>query len=102
MLKWNVYTSDFNGKRIVVDNIFEHGGFTADCKKNAKKNKDKEAFAEQLRRDIMYYFWAKCEWEVMIGDLFRDEVKIKVDVYDQVCLNWDLFVDYVWENRKNL
>ena len=24
----------------------------------------------------------------------------KVDIYDQVMLNWDLFIRYVWENRK--
>ena len=27
---------------------------------------------------------------------------IKIDVYDQIKLNWDLFVDYVWNERKNI
>jgi hypothetical protein len=30
---------------------------------------------------------------------FRDE---KIDVYDQVRLNWDVFIDWLWENRKEL
>ena len=27
-------------------------------------------------------------------------VEEKVDIYDQVMLNWDLFIKYVWENRN--
>jgi hypothetical protein len=26
----------------------------------------------------------------------------KIDVYDQVMLNWDVFVDYVWDNKEEL
>ena len=75
----------------------------------------------------MYYFWSKCEWEVVITDwpthitveeieelneeLSRYEarwhrkpyslnvglpVQKKVSVYDQVMMNWDIFVEYVW------
>lgn len=52
----------------------------------------------------MYYFWSKCEWEIIISgwpprDDFNDA---KIDVYDQVKLNWDKFVDYTWDHRKEL
>lgn len=26
----------------------------------------------------------------------------KIDVYDQVMLNWNIFIDYVWENLKGV
>ena len=26
----------------------------------------------------------------------------KIDIYSQVMLNWDVFVDYVWENRRKV
>ena len=26
----------------------------------------------------------------------------KIDVYDQVMANWAVFIDYLWENRKEL
>lgn len=105
MLEWNVYINSFNEKRIEICNIFDHCRFLDGCKKIAKKYKDdKAAFAEELRRELMYYFWSKCEWEIILKDWpphddFNDE---KVDVYDQVRLNWNIFVDYVWENRKEL
>ena len=105
MLVWNVYVGNFNSGLIESHNVFDHWRFLEDCRKNAKKNGgDKDAFAEQLRRDLMYYYWSKCEWEIIIDhwphcDRFRDE---KVDVYDQVRLNWDKFVDYVWQNIGEL
>ena len=113
MLEWNVYIHDFNAKQIKVWNVFNHGRFVEDFSKFAKKlerNKElteeqkKEQFAERLRREMMYYYLSKCEWEIILQSWperedFRDE---KVDVYDQVKLNWDRFLDYTWQNRRKL
>ena len=105
MLSWLVYNEDFNTRCIREFDIFNHHSFRQDCIKNAKKNKDDmEAFVENLRRDLMYYFWSKCEWEIILDgwphrDDFRDK---KIDVYDQVALNWDVFIDYLWENKKGI
>ena len=98
---WNVYVGDFNGRKIKEHNVFDHWGFWTDCVENAKKNKaDKEAFFDRLRKDLMYYYWSKCEWEVVVSHWPPiDGAEIKVDVYDQVMLNWSLFSEYVWENR---
>jgi len=27
---------------------------------------------------------------------------LKIDVYEQVMNNWDVFIDYLWNNRKEL
>jgi len=105
MLEWNVLRSNWNSHQIEPFNVFDHGRFYEGCKKNAKKNaKDKEAFAEQLRKDLMYYYWSKCEWEVIIdhwphNDRFPQK---KIDVFDQVSLNWEKFVDYTWEHAVEL
>ena len=109
MLKWKVFFGDFNSGKIEEYNVFDHFSFLEDCKKNYKKNKeDKEKFEEQLKRDAMYYFWSKCEWEIILShwppnknssDKFKDR---KIDVYDQLKLNWDSFVNYLLENKKEL
>lgn len=65
-LEWNVFSHDFNKKEIETYNIFEHGRFLEDVKKNLKKCETKEEFAEKFRRDLFYYFGSKCEWEVVI------------------------------------
>lgn len=105
MLSWNVYYEDFNRKNIKAFNIFDHWKFWDDCVTNAKKNKDdKDSFAERLIRDLQYYFWSKCEWEIVLTSWpeRKDFNNKKIDVYDQVCLNMEKFIDYVWENRKEL
>lgn len=105
MLEWNVYVGDFNGRVIEVHNIFDHGSFYNDCLKNKRKNgKDRETFFEEMRRDLMYYYWSKCEWEIILQhwpprEDFKD---LKIDVYDQVRLNWDAFTDYVWAHLGEL
>lgn len=131
-LEWNVYTHDFNKNEIKIFNIFNHGRFLEDVKKNLRKCEKKKEFAEELRKDLAYYFWSKAEWEVVITswvphitmseldrlnkereDSFKKynrepyslyvnpDVGEKIDVYEQVRLNWDLFVDYVWSHKKS-
>lgn len=105
MLEWNVYYYNCNGRKIESFNIFDHGSFREDMKKAAKKIKNKEDFEKQLKSNLMYYMWSKSEWEIILapwvgGD--RDRDAIKIDVYDQIMLNWNIFVEYCWNNRIKL
>ena len=104
MLTWNVYVGDFNNSRIVTDNVFDNSGVMEDLRKAVKKFPEKEDFAEAVRKSLMYHYWSKCEWEIILSnwppsERMREE---KIDVYDQVRLNWPVFIDYLWENRKEL
>ena len=65
-LEWNVFRYDINKDKIVTFNIFNHWKFDEDVQKSLKKFKNKDEFAEQLRRDLQYYFWSKCEYEAII------------------------------------
>ena len=128
---WHVYRENVNTKRIEIYNIFEHTSFREDVEEAYATCKTKDEFVEQLRKSLMYYFWSKCEWEVIITDwpthISIDEfdrikseiqkyenwrghkpystgvnlpVAEKIDVYDQVKLNWSAFVDYTWYTLK--
>ena len=107
-MHWFVYRENFNQRKIEPYDIFNHHSFNEDIKDIYKKNKDDfDSFSEQVKRSLMYYFWSKCEWEVIISDWppsTKEKVEEKVDAYDQVMLNWDIFIKYVWEQahkRKN-
>ena len=124
MLEWNVYLEDFNSGEIKVWNIFNHWSFYDACLKARKKFKeDREAFANDIKGWLRYFFWAKCvyeqaglkfdSWHIndksvdkkLIIKVFPDENRFrqkKIDVCQQVENNWDRFIDYVWENRKEL
>lgn len=125
-LCWNVYECDFNSGEIKVYNIFDHGRFFEDVKESLKKCKDKEDFKERIKRHLFYYFGSKCEWEVIITSWppyiskeevsnlckradegeFRHRTAVnletarKIDIREQVMLNFDVFIDYVWSKKK--
>lgn len=100
-LKWNVIIGNFNHKEIETYNIFNHYYFKEDCDKAWKNNKyDFDAFSKEVKRSLMYYFWSKCEWEVIVShwppsERFEDK---KIDVYEQVIMNWDVFIVYLWNH----
>lgn len=92
-----------------------------------KEKYRKEVFSEKLVQVLRYYFWARCEYEVIITDWptcvtkkevdrlqneFKNttahrapinlEVAHKIDIYDQISMNYKLFEDYVWNNLAEL
>lgn len=104
MLKWYVYLENFNSRSIVTYNVFEHFNFYQDVKETIRQIENKQIFSEKIKRIAKYYFWSKCEYEILITSWiahnnFKDE---KIDVYDQLELNWDRFIDYIWVNKKDL
>ena len=103
-ITWNVFYHDCNSGKIDTFNIFDHGSFRAYVKKAAKKCQTKDEFAKNLRSELMYYFWSKCEWEVLISPWIssRENEEMKIDVCWQVMNNWDVFLDYVWNNKRKL
>ena len=99
-----------------------------EIKKKYKDDFDK--FAEEVRLSLAYCYWSKCEWEIVLtsfppyidekeflrlnnerneriekhGQFIRTWVSLekaeKIDVYDQVMMNWDHFINYLWNNKK--
>ena len=105
MVKWNVYFENFNKRKIEIYNIFDHTGFVKDLQKTLRKSDiTPDEITESIKRSLMYYFWSKCEWEIILSDwppsdLFNKE---KVSVYDQVMLNFDSFVGYILNHKKEI
>lgn len=104
MLEWNVYIDDINKRKIIIFNVFKHYSFCEDLKEIIKKCKTIKDFSTELKRICMYYFWSKCEYEIILTcfpkwDKFKEE---KIDVYSQLNLNWDKFVNYIWENKNKI
>ena len=131
-LEWNVLRYNHNNRSFETFNIFNHWRFSEYIDKLlSDKQITREYFEERLRREVMYYYWSKTEWECIVTDLQphikQKELKRiitecyldrtieqgmmrgshvnlsdceKIDVYDQVNLNWDAFVEYVWEFSK--
>lgn len=106
MLEWKVIIGNFNSGEIEQYNVFRHYGFMQDLIKIKKKyGGDREKFTDEVRTSLRYFYWAKCEWEVIVShwpgnsERFHDK---KIDVYDQVAMNFDRFMDYLWEHKSEI
>lgn len=122
---WNVYRYDVNKGEVEIYNVFQHYSFNLDVEKLLKKKPSYEELSEELKHITMYYFWSKCEYETIITEFppyidreeidrlvsekdehpYRTyvnlEVRKKVDIYEQLNLNWGQFVKYVYSFKKN-
>ena len=104
-MEWNVYRISNNRDDVETFNVFNHFSFLEGCAKAAsKKEVTKEEFSDKIKSELFYYFGSKCEWEILIKNwLTRDDIKArKVDVREQIMINYDHFLDYVWNNRSEL
>ena len=104
-LEWNAYTYDFNRGEIRVINILNNSRLLGDIAKAFKEcGDDKDKFAEEVRRWCMYYYWSKCEYEIIVSSFPPSErlPGVKIDVYEQIRLNWDVFINYILEHKADI
>ena len=120
MLSWNVLLEDFNKREVVIY-------FEAVASEIKSKTANKEEFAEEFRVKLMSRFWSRSEYEVIVTSwppyvekaevarlnveqeehfykygAYRQNVNLtvsrKIDIFEQLKLNWQQFIDYVWNN----
>lgn len=63
-LHWLVTYHDCNSDKIKQYDVLKYKQDF--IKKLKKKSQNKEEFADKLRREMMWAFWSKCEWELII------------------------------------
>lgn len=90
-LHWFVYVYDGLKDEIDVYDIFKHNGFKSDI---LTLNKDSNDFDISVKHWLKYWFSSRSQWEITICDLFHTTFK-KINICDQVLLNFDRFIDYL-------
>ena len=101
-MEWYVYRHDSNKGKIIKYNVINTGviNHLIEMLNQIKKEKghwcydDFTAAAMQIYR---YYYWGRCEHEIIIKEWVGREAEEKVDVFDQLMLNWDIFVDHLYD-----
>ena len=121
-LTWNAYIEDRNANTIKVLNIFNNFRFINGVIKANNKYKNDFEFLKEVRSSLMYAFRSKSEYEVIITSwppyiekeeferLTKEDIKYrtwvnlsigeKIDIYNQVMINWEAFKLYLLTNRK--
>lgn len=96
-LEWYALRYDFNSKKIVSFNVMY--GIAELIEKNVRKNiiHDKETLKEFLKREFMYRYWSKYEYEIAMSGLSEHDSQYaeKIDVWKQLEINLDNIVEYV-------
>lgn len=131
-IAYYVYVENLNKRKIEKYNVL-NDGIVEEVLSRVDKMADKESFAEVVEQILMYHYWSRSEWEIVLTDwpphISKEElsrlnaeqeahfkeygaypyghavnptVSEKIDVYDQVMLNWNIFIDYAWENLKGV
>lgn len=104
-MEWYVYYENPINRTIEKYNIFDHHWFANACACKAEDYKnDKNTFTIEIKHELMYYFWSKCEWEMNLTSWINPDRcnPLKIDVYDQVNLNFSQFINYLWANKEEL
>lgn len=99
---WNVYRYSPTAKKVITFNVFDHCGFKMDAENALRKCKTKEELAKKVKSSLFCYFCSKYEWEIILSPytLSLDKTDVKVDVYSQIMINWEHFINYIWSYKK--
>ena len=93
---------DFKKSQREVKEFFQKYIWSEEFKK-CKSLKELIEYSIETRLDrlCMYYFWSKCEYEVIVSAWPpREGSEEKIDIYDQLKANWDIFKELVFKELK--
>lgn len=102
-LEYYVLLPNINNERDYKFNVFRSSRFfrcLMDLKARTKKDNTLN-IKEEVKHLLQYSFWGKAEYEIMVKVLFGKE-EHKIDVYEQIMLNYDLFYEYLIRNWKHI
>lgn len=101
-MEWYVYRHDTNKGKIIKYNVVNTGVIDHLIKMLNQIKEEKghwcyDDFTAAAMQIYRYYYWGKCEHEIIIKEWVGREAEEKVDVFDQLMLNWDIFVDHLYD-----
>lgn len=103
-MSWKVKNYCVNSNKIWDYDVLEYR--EDQIKKFKKKCTTKEEFAEKMRREMMWQYWSRCEYEVIIEIDENNRVwlspwvgcrnpeSVKIDVTDDESFDWHAFAKH--------
>lgn len=99
-LKWYALYWDSNEKSLKKTNVI-HKALIAEVKKAIKKGYDSVAIKNIVKSYLLWRYWSKYEWEVLVSPLFTrnaEEDEVKIDIWTQLEPNLDVITEYLITN----
>lgn len=101
-LKWIVYWNNFNSNKFETFNIFEHYRFKDSINTLLSKCETKDEFSKKVQMELMYNFWSKSEYEIIITckcerifvSPWLGNESYEIDVTNDPSFDWVGFYEY--------
>ena len=99
--EWYVYVEDVNANKIKKFNVFNSFNFLKCCKQTFRKYKDPKKIEEEIKAWARYCFMFKYEYEIVLTCMTEKQnfKSLRIDVYNQLTLNWDSFFEYTMQHK---
>lgn len=89
-MKYNVILWDINKREFIPYDIFRYlKKAYQESKEREEEPKTFEEFKEFVRKESMYMWWGRCQYEILISDWPSQSKIEKIDAYYQVMNNID-------------
>lgn len=96
-LEWYAFMQGFNDDKLVYTNVIRQD-LIEEVKKAIKKNLNYDEIKEIVKTNLMYHYWSKSEYEVIVSSWAKKDFEEKIDVYYQLEPNIDRITQYLIRN----
>ena len=98
MNEFNAIVYDINQREFVSYDIMPYLRNSYQKLKKIDRPKTYDGIKEFVDSELMYQFWSRCEYEIIVSDWPPSGVKKKIDVYWQCKMNLDLITRLLIED----
>lgn len=95
-MEFNVIWFNPNKKEFEPYNVMPY--FIDEYKKSKVKPKTFDEFKEFIKKNSMYMYWSRCEYEIILEDWPRSNVEKKIDIHQQIMMNIDIIAKILMGN----
>lgn len=93
---FSVIVDDVNKHEFVFHDIMPY--FIYEYKQAKPRPTDFDGFRDFVRKNAMYMFWSRAQWELVLKPWASSTPERKIDVYEQIMMNIDIVTKTLMEN----
>lgn len=93
-IEWYAFYQEFNSDRLKYVNVIRQSLIDR-VKKLIRKNADYGEIKREIDASLMYDYWSKSEYEVIVSNWGGKEFEQKIDIYYQLQPNIDRITEYL-------
>jgi hypothetical protein len=96
MIPFNVIWENYNTKKFEAYDIMPHLVNVYKSKKDKPTTFDE--FKQFIEQESRYFWWARCQYEIIISNWVGTKYEEKWDIHKQVMLNLDIITKILMDN----